>query len=175
MNARRFKGLHRCEDMLLATLLGAVILLATTQILLRNLFDLGLVWIDPLLRAMVLWLGMVGAAIASRENRHIRIDLLSRFFRQRVNLAIQGLVTLFCAGVCLLLAWYGAQWVRFEHQDRLTGAAGIPVWQLEVVIPLSFALMGLRYGFASSRIARYFYRRYGQRIGQRYRPLETEK
>ena len=62
------KSLHRAEDALLVILLTAMIVLACTQILLRNFFDSGIVWIDPLLRVMVLWLGLVGATVATRHN-----------------------------------------------------------------------------------------------------------
>ena len=71
--------LHRAEDALLVLLLSAMIVLAATQIMLRNFFDSGFVWIDPLLRVLVLWLGLIGATVATRNNRHIRIDLLSGF------------------------------------------------------------------------------------------------
>ena len=47
--------LHRAEDALLVLLLSTMILLAGTQIVLRNMLDTGVVWIDPLLRVMVLW------------------------------------------------------------------------------------------------------------------------
>ena len=173
--ARRFDRLDRFEDALLVILLGGMILLASTQILLRNLFDLGLVWIDPALRTMVLWLGLVGASIASRENRHIRIDILSRFFRRRTDLAIQGLVMLFSASVCLSIAGHGTRWLRLEYLDRLIGFAGIPAWIPEIVIPLSFTLMGLRYGFGALRVGRYFYRRFGRAARQRLRPAESGK
>ena len=49
------KRLHRAEDALLVLLLSVMIGLASTQILLRNLLDSGFVWIDPLLRVLVLW------------------------------------------------------------------------------------------------------------------------
>ena len=80
------KRIHRIEDALLVLLLSIMIVLATTQILLRNFFDLGFVWADPLLRVMVLWLGMIGATVATRDNRHIRIDLLSQFFKRNYSL-----------------------------------------------------------------------------------------
>ena len=46
--------LYRAEDALLALLLTGMILLAAAQILSRNLFSFGLVWGEPLLRALVL-------------------------------------------------------------------------------------------------------------------------
>ena len=45
--------LHRFEDSLLALLLSAMIALACTQIVLRNVFEASLLWVDPLLRVMV--------------------------------------------------------------------------------------------------------------------------
>ncbi|TNF86538.1 MAG: TRAP transporter small permease subunit, partial [Gammaproteobacteria bacterium] len=84
------KSLHRAEDALLVILLTAMIVLACTQILLRNFFDSGIVWIDPLLRVMVLWIGLVGATVATRHNKHIRIDLLSRYFERNTHSLIQA-------------------------------------------------------------------------------------
>jgi TRAP-type C4-dicarboxylate transport system permease small subunit len=57
------------EDGLMAILLSATILLAASQILLRNLFDSGIIWADPTLRIMVLWLALLGAIAATREMR----------------------------------------------------------------------------------------------------------
>ena len=42
-------AIHRVEDFILALLLTAMILLASAQIVLRNLFDSSLFWGDPLL------------------------------------------------------------------------------------------------------------------------------
>lgn len=154
-----FKTIHRIEDIMLVLLLSTMILLASSQIVLRNLFDYGMVWVDPLLRVMVLWLGLIGATVASRGNRHIKIDLLSRYFDSVSNLVIEAFVSLFTAWICLLIAWHGVHWIQLEFAEKLIGIAGIPAWMLEIIIPLSFALIGIRYCLISLRIGRYFYRR----------------
>ena len=151
------KLLHQFEDAILVVLLCSMILLATTQIFLRNLFDYGIVWADPLLRVMVLWLGLVGATVASRENKHIRIDLLSDFFKKRTHQVIQCLVGLFSAAICLIIAWHGMRWVRLDYVDGLAGFAGIPAWMLEVIVPISFGLIGLRYSLLSICWARLYF------------------
>ena len=88
-----------------------MIVLAGTQILLRNLFDSGFVWIDPLLRVMVLWLGLLGATVATRQDKHIRIDLLSRQFkRNTMRLLLVG-VSQVSAWTCLVIGWYGMGWI----------------------------------------------------------------
>lgn len=139
------KRLHRVEDALLVLLLSAMIGLASTQILLRNLLDSGFVWIDPLLRVLVLWLGLIGATVATRNNRHIRIDLLTKFFRRNTHRLIQSVIAQISAWTCLVIAWYGFQWIRMDYIDGLTSFVGVPAWMLEVIIPAAFALIGLRY------------------------------
>jgi TRAP-type C4-dicarboxylate transport system permease small subunit len=139
------KRLHRAEDALLVLLLSAMIVLAGTQILLRNLFDSGFVWIDPLLQVLVLWLGLIGATVATRNNRHIRIDLLSKLFSRNTHRLIQSIIGQVSAWTCLVVAWYGFKWIQMDYADGVTSFAGIPAWLLEVIIPLTFALIGLRY------------------------------
>lgn len=139
------KRLHRAEDALLAILLTTMILLASTQILLRNFLDSGYVWIDPILRVMVLWLGLIGATVATRANKHIRIDLLSRYFDRNTHRLIQSVVGQVSAWTCLVIAWYGFKWIHLDYLDGLTSFAGIPAWMLEVIIPATFTLIGLRY------------------------------
>ena len=139
------KRLHRVEDALLAALLTAMIVLASTQILLRNFLDSGFVWIDPILRVMVLWLGLIGATVATRDNKHIRIDLLSRYFDENTHLLIQSFVGQVSAWTCLLVAWHGFRWIHLDYVDGSTSFAGIPAWMLEVIIPATFTLIGLRY------------------------------
>ena len=147
--------LHRAEDGLLVLLLATMIVLAGTQILMRNLFDSGFVWIDPLLRVLVLWLALIGATVATRHNKHIRIDLLSRYFSRNTHRLIQVMVGQISAWTCLVIAWYGMDWIRLDYADSVTSFAGIPAWSVEIIVPLAFALIGIRYflrSFHSTRL-----------------------
>ena len=148
--------LHRAEDGLLALLLTTMIVLAGTQILMRNLFDSGFVWIDPLLRVLVLWLGLIGATVATRHNKHIRIDLLSRYFNRNTDRLIQVMVGQVSAWTCLAIAWYGMDWIRLDYEDSVTSFAGIPAWSIEIIVPLAFALIGIRYLLRSFNSARLY-------------------
>ena len=154
--------LHRVEDALLILLLATMIALAGTQILLRNLFDAGFVWVDPALRVLVLWLGMIGATVATRDNKHIRIDLLHKVFARNTHRAIQSLVGQVSAWTCLLIAWHGLDWIRYDYEDGVVAFAGIPAWMLEIVVPLSFGLIGLRYFVMSLIWAHIFVRRFNR-------------
>jgi TRAP-type C4-dicarboxylate transport system permease small subunit len=133
------------EDSLLILLLGSMIILGSGQIVLRNFFDFGFIWIDPLLRLLVLWTGLIGATVASRDNRHIRIDLLSRYLPKAAHLIIQFAVGLFSVFICAVIAWHGASWVLLDYQDNLLGFENLPAWILESIIPIAFGLIALRY------------------------------
>lgn len=67
------------ETAVLTVLVVAMIGLAATQILMRNLLGSGFSWADEALRIMVLWVTMAGAVAASGERRHVSIDVLSRY------------------------------------------------------------------------------------------------
>lgn len=136
--------LGRLEDALLVGLLGAMILLAGAQILLRNLFDGSLAWGDPLLRVMVLWLGLLGAMAATRDSYHIRIDILSRLLPITGQWLARLVRNLFTGGVAGLMCWHSARFVLMEREEAVIAFAGIPVWVCEAILPVAFGIIALR-------------------------------
>jgi TRAP-type C4-dicarboxylate transport system permease small subunit len=143
--ARLLTIIYRIEDGVLALLLTSLIVLASGQIFLRNLLDTGFVWADPVTRVLVLWVGLLGALAASREDKQIAIDVLSRFLTPRARTTAKTLTSLFTAGVCSIIAYHAVRLVALERETGVTAFVGIPAWTLELVIPFSFGLMALRY------------------------------
>jgi TRAP-type C4-dicarboxylate transport system permease small subunit len=137
--------LARFEDFILAVLLTGMIVLAAAQIFSRNLFSVGLTWGEPLLRVLVLWLTLLGAMAATREGHHIRIDTLSRFLPERGERIARRVTDLFGAVVCALLAWHSGRFVHGDWQDGLELFAGVPSWSAELIMPLGFGVMALRF------------------------------
>ncbi len=134
----------------LVLLFSLMIVLSFSQVVLRNAFSLGLVWADPLLRNAVLWLGFIGASLATQDDRHIKIDLAGRFLKPRAA-ALVGMVTdLFTLAVCLLLADAAMTFVsnEIEFRDTLVTIGGIeiPTWWSQVILPAGFLLIALRVG-----------------------------
>ena len=140
-----FAALHRFEDVFLAVLLSAMVLLAPLQILLRNLFDQGITWADPLIRALVLWVGLLGAVAASRGDRHISIDAVSRMIDPRARTVLAGATSLFTAVVSALVAWHSGRFVLDERAYGSMAFSGIPAWLLQSIIPIAFGLIAIRY------------------------------
>jgi TRAP-type C4-dicarboxylate transport system permease small subunit len=142
--ARRLARLiERIETALIALLVLAMVLLAGAQILLRNLFDTGFAWADPLLRAMVLWAAMLGALAAARDDKHIGLDLLTHFLHGRAKRIARVIALLFAAAVSAAMAWYGFNLVEVDYGGN-TVIAGIASWVIEAILPVGFALLAIR-------------------------------
>lgn len=162
--ARIFEIVHRVEDAALALLLGVMILLAPLQILLRNAFDTGISWADPLLRVLVLWVGLLGAAAASRGNRQITIDVLSKLISRRARAAVGVVVGLFTAAVSALVAYHAGRFVASERAYESVAFSGIQAWVFEIIIPLAFGIIALRYLlYGASNLGPLLGRRTGER------------
>ena len=146
---RSYQTLLATETFLLLFFLFAAILLASTQIILRIFFDNGIYWADSALRVMVLWIGMIGAMFASRSNRHIRIDVLSRYLPKKIKDRVWQLTDIVSAVVCISVAFYSIQFIQYEYEDNAIAFANVPVWLCEAIIPVAFIVMGLRYFFYS--------------------------
>lgn len=143
--------LHRAEDIFLALLLGAMIVLAPLQIFLRNFFDAGIGWVDPFLRVLVLWVGLMGAVAASRTDRHIRIDIASKLLSPWLASCLGAGTNLFTALVAGLVAWHSGRFVADEWEFGSTAFSDVPAWMFESIIPLAFGIIALRYGLRAAR------------------------
>jgi len=135
--------LERLETGLIALLVLAMVLLAGAQIVLRNFFDTGLAWADPLLRAMVLWVAMLGALAAARDDKHIGIDFIAHFVRGRTQRLLRSVTLLFAAAISAALCWYGVGLVELDYGSDAR-VAGIPGWWVELIVPVGFGLLALR-------------------------------
>jgi TRAP-type C4-dicarboxylate transport system permease small subunit len=133
------------EQVLVATLLSAMIAVAFLQIVLRNFFATGIDWGDALVRYLVVWVGFMGAAVATREGKHITIDVVSRWITGRGNRYIQIISHFFSAIICGLLTLAAVKFIRFEAQMGSSALLGLPVWVPELIIPATFGVMTLRY------------------------------
>ena len=136
--------LRTAENALLCCLLALMLGLAGLQIGLR-FFDAGLFWIDPLLRLLVIWSGMFGAVVASREKQHIAIDVLSHLLPAGQSHRLRMFLSFAAACVCGLLSWQGYRFVRDEALFGGRALLGMPSWLQNSIFPLAFALMAVHF------------------------------
>ncbi|MGW8248134.1 MAG: TRAP transporter small permease [Acidiferrobacterales bacterium] len=142
------RGLHflnKVEDGLLVLLLLLMIVSAAGQIILRDIFHSGFVAADPFARLMVLWVAMLGAVVAARNDKHINIDILSRLLSQAGRRRLRAVIHVISAGVCIVITYSSLRFVIEEFRFGSTVFSGTPAWIAESIIPLGFGLISLHY------------------------------
>jgi len=133
------------ENGLLVALLGFLIVFSFAQIVLRNVFSIGVTWGDGLTRVVVLWLALLGALAASRDGRHIRMNAFLQWLPPRLQVVVGVGSDLFAAVVSAALAYFAFEFVRQarSYGDVLLGQ--FPAWWFESIMPVAFALIAYRF------------------------------
>jgi TRAP-type C4-dicarboxylate transport system permease small subunit len=139
----------KVEQTVLVTFLGFMIVLAFLQIVLRNFFFTGLDWGDSLLRNLVLWVGFVGATLATKEGKHINIDIISRRLPSLGKNIVTLITHLFSFLICCGLTYAAIKFIKNEIEMGNRTFLNIPAWIPEMILPTTFILMTFRFGLRS--------------------------
>jgi C4-dicarboxylate transporter, DctQ subunit len=133
------------ERALVVLLLSGLLGLGLLQVIERNVLASGIFWADELLQHIVLWLGFLGASLATREHRHLSIDVLSHFLPVRWQGWLELLVNFVALVLCLLLVQAAWGLVRSEYTAGTMLTFGVPAWLVQSIIPLGFGAITLRF------------------------------
>ena len=149
-NGQRFfrslvKWLDYIEEFFLCVMLITMIGLASLQILLRSFFNTGFMWADPLLRYLVLWSGLFGAAAATKYGKHIAIDVTSFLLPKKYLPWLNVALNLFATIVCGFLTYAAILFVMEEAAYGGRALLSIPSWLLNMAFPLAFSLISFRF------------------------------
>jgi TRAP-type C4-dicarboxylate transport system permease small subunit len=148
-SARLVKLLYRLEDLLLIGLFMMMLGVAVIQIFLREFFASGLSWGDLMVRMLVLWICLFGAMVATRQDKHIHIDILTRYMPEHAKYLVERVVRFVTATICLFMAFQGIKLVLLDFEHGTIAFGPIPAWVCESVIPLGFGVMAFRYAILS--------------------------
>lgn len=135
----------RFEKIVLCLLLTAMIVLACLQIVLRSFFSSGLPWAEPALRFLVLWSGLLGAAMATSRGKHIALDLAGYLIPWRLQPLMQLICYAFSSITAAFLTWASILFIRNEMEFGSPGLFDLPSWGWNLIFPLAFALITVRF------------------------------
>lgn len=141
-----FRISAKAEEWLLCLMLTSMIMLACTQIVLRTFFSSGLLWIDPLLRYLVLWSGFIGASMATSKGKHIALDVISYLVPDPIKAWLETLTSVFSMIVAALLTYASFLFIRDEYIYGGSGLFELPTWFWSSIFPFAFTLITLRFG-----------------------------
>lgn len=131
------------ENLAVSVALGAMVVLPLAESLLRAAFQTGISGATVLVQHLTLVVGMLGGAVAARENRLLSLAtgaVLPHALQRAAAFAGKALG----AAVCVLLAAAGTRFVLTEKEAGNILVYGLPVWVAEAVIPAGFGLVAWR-------------------------------
>lgn len=121
-----------------------MVLLPILEIFWRRAFSHGIPGSGPIVQHLTLWVGFLGAAIASRDGKLLALATGTFIPAGPWRRASETLAAAFGAWAAVVLAGGGWQMAAIEREAGTTIGADIPTWIAQVVLPIAFALIALR-------------------------------
>jgi tripartite ATP-independent transporter DctM subunit len=134
---------HKAEDAVTAVALLAIVLLPLVESVGRPL-GAGIPGSIDYVRHLTLWLAFLGAAVAARQGKHLALGFTS-FLQRQWRIAASIIAGSVAAAVVLLLAWASLEMVIADRAVATTLGGVIPQWAAEIIMPLGFAVIGVRF------------------------------
>ena len=155
----------------LSTLLGrmaawltlGMVLVTFIIVIMRYVFDAGLIWLQETVIWMHAFVFMVGAAYTLQKDEHVRVDIFYRKLSSRGRALVDLLgVLLFLLPLCVFLAWKAFDFValsfRMHEASRESGGLPYPMIPLLksilLVMPVTVGLQGIALLLQSLRTLR---------------------
>ena len=136
---------RRAENTLTVAALLAMGLLPVLELVLRTFLKTGVPGGFGYVQHLTLWVGFLGAMIASRERRHLDLSTatvaLPRQVKRPATLLAAAISTAVASGLC----WAALRFVWSEIDSPIRIGGWLPVWAAEAILPLSFAVITLRF------------------------------
>jgi TRAP-type C4-dicarboxylate transport system permease small subunit len=127
------------EKVMVVFLFSALILFINVNIVSRNLFGISSHTILEISPTLVLWLALVGASLALRTGRHIKLEVVVRYLPASYRLRAHQVTSFFGLAVMAVLFLVSLGFVKNEVTDF--GVKGY----FSLIFPLFFALSMFRY------------------------------
>ena len=145
------QGLHRAEDLCLVFTMAAMVLLPCSEVLRRMGVGPGVQGADDFLRHLTLLAGMMGGVIAARENRLLALSSLPQFLNPRWKGIASFVSGVTAAVITLVLCRASIEFVNTERHSGSHLGYGVPVWLIQLSLPVGFGLIAVRLLYHSSR------------------------
>src|SRR4051812_650303 len=121
-----------------------MVALPLAEIVVRRLFGVGIPGSGPFVQHLTLWIGFLGAAIASRDGKLLTLATGTFIPAGRVREYAATFASAVAACMSTILAWGAVELVLSEREAGSIIAAGIPTWVGQLALPIGFTLIALR-------------------------------
>ncbi len=133
------------ENSLAALALGGATVIAIAGVIMRYVFGDGIFWSEEAVIFLVILSTFIGAVITLRHNEHVNVDIMPALLGERGKWVFAMLGTLLLVIYCGVIGAYA--WILiFEPaaSNTITPSLKLPLWVVELSLPIGLTLMFLR-------------------------------
>jgi len=138
------RRLRRGEELLVVLALAFMVILPLIEILFRKFGWGGIQNSTAIVQHLTLVVSMLGGALAAREGRLLSITAATTHFKGRWKTFAAVFSGGMAAAVSAILAVASIQFVEGSVKLNKILAYGIPVWAVQLLLPIGFGLIALR-------------------------------
>ncbi|MEY8231453.1 TRAP transporter small permease [Oscillospiraceae bacterium 50-16] len=144
MNVLKFLN-ERLEEIFLVVLMVAAVVIVAIQIVSRKITETPVPWSEEIARYLFLWLTWVGAAFATKEHRHVNIDVVYNRLSQLGKRACTIISTLVWIVFLAMMTYLSLKLtMSVASGGQVAVGSGLPMWVPYASIPTGMALMLFR-------------------------------
>jgi len=134
---------HGFENSIAIVVFLAMAVLPIAEIVGRRLFDQGVPGSITWVQHLTLWVAFAGGVIAARDRRHLALATTS-FMSPTVRSYADLVASAVGCTVAAVLAWAAYYAVDADRQSMTELSGGVPLWVVETIMPIGFALIATR-------------------------------
>ena len=131
------------EKSLAGISLLTLLILSISQVVMRNLFEIGFSDIDTITRHLVLFVTFMGAALVSEGNQHIKIDCVTSVINNSKKQKLKTPLLLISSFICSVFFWYALQfWIDEYSYAQSNEQLAL---YLALILPFGFFILSLHF------------------------------
>lgn len=140
------RGLGWVERTMIAGSVLLMALLMSAHVVGNLLFDRGVPGTYEITEMLIVIITFVGVGYAARHARHIRMSAFYDLLNQRWRKVLLIIISVGTAALMFYFAFKSAQYdLALFTRGRTSSALGIPMWVINLALPVGFSLAGIQY------------------------------
>ena len=138
-------GMDKIQRILAGGCIALLSILISLDIFGRELFSHGFHWAQKTSVYLMIWAGFLGSSLTNNKGAHLRPEIADKLWPESMKGMFHRIrhftSAVFCFGATYFSMLYVIESREFGDSNPMLG--GFPLWIVQLVIPVTFILMGI--------------------------------
>lgn len=134
--------LHNLEDLIAAFFISITTILVVVNIVLRYIFNSGLVWSEEVATGCFVWSVFIGAVAVFKHRGHVGVDIIVKKLPDGLQKAVRLITDIILVGLNGYMAYLSVLYISKSY-TKMTPVLGISSVYISASVLIAFVLMTL--------------------------------